>query len=556
MSTSPPSALRAGSPYEDNPAVRTFTLPVSGAVRLYGPEIAIVSTAAFQRLGAIKQLGTSYLTFRGATHTRFEHSLGTLHQAETMVQAIGRNPYSPVQVDDRARRLARLGCLLHDLPHIPFGHTLEDEFHLLERHDENPSRMQALLWDGEIGAILDSSIGKEDSAELRRILEAKDESAIAKLDLPYVADIVGNTVCADLLDYVSRDLTACGMPVALGDRFLDFLTVTSDAEGAVEDRRRIALSLDKHGMPRPDVESEVLKLLAYRYELAERVYFHHAKNAASVMIGRAVQEAGLAAGSDTTGEQDRNFWQLSDDLLLQALATPAVANAIGLTRVQPGDLELASNLANGVLARKLHKIAFLAVHDDLADGVTRICQEFGRPDGRRALEDELADKAGTPHGSVLVHVPAAKMMVKAALVRVRTAHGDIITLQDWDGRHSRRVQALNDAHRSLWRVTVYLDPAYADRRDIVAAAAQDALGGANRYQPVPTGSRYLEAVFGRLAVSEQYTHDDRNALDHVAASASLATLAEAEAVVQAAVDARRAEALDGNEPSAPTTDGE
>ena len=46
-------------------------------------------------------------------------------------------------------------------------------------------------------------------------------------------------------------------------------------------------------MPRPDVESEVVKLLSYRYELAERVYFHHAKNAASVMIGRAFQELGL-----------------------------------------------------------------------------------------------------------------------------------------------------------------------------------------------------------------------------------------------------------------------
>jgi len=95
------------------------------------------------------------------------------------------------------------------------------------------------------------------------------------------------------LDYIERDLAGCGVLGAMGTRFLDFFTITHGTSLRPVDRQRMALRPDKRGMPRPDVESEVVKLLSYRYELAERVYFHHAKTAASVMIGRAVVEAGL-----------------------------------------------------------------------------------------------------------------------------------------------------------------------------------------------------------------------------------------------------------------------
>lgn len=535
-----------GTPYEDDgqaKKLRVFTLPVSGSVTLYGPEIEIIATPQFQRLGGVKQLGTTYVTFRGALHTRFEHSLGALHQAELMIQAIARNPWSPVDVDDRARRLARLGALLHDLPHVPFGHTLEDEFNLLKRHDKNLDRIQALLWDGPIGQILQAALGDEDTTELRRILEAKEEADFAALEMPFVGDIVGNTVCADLLDYVPRDLTACGMPVALGDRFLDFLTITAEDEGADVDRGRIALDLDKGGMPRPDVESEVIKLLAYRYELAERVYFHHAKNAASVMIGRAVQEAGLASGPDSTPAQDKNFWYLSDEMLLQSLANPAVADALGLVGIEQGDLNLAASLAKGVLERRLHKIAYLAVHDDLADGVARIAADFGKPDGRRALEEHLAKLAGVPSGAVLVHVPTPSMMEKDAMVRVRTTHREIITLQSWDDRHSRRVSALKEAHRRLWRVTVYLDPRYKSQTAVLAAAAQDELGGRNRYGVTEAPSNYLLSVFKTIAPAEQWTTADEPALLEAVASAAIETWDQAEnAVRQSVATYRQAQA--------------
>jgi hypothetical protein len=535
--------------------VKTFTLPVSGSVVLAGPEVDVIATSEFQRLATIKQLGTSYVVFRGALHTRYEHSLGALHKAEAMLQAIERNPRNGVTIQASHWRLARLGALLHDLPHVPFGHTLEDEFNLLVRHDKNEDRTRILLKESAIGDILRAQLPAGEYELLIAVLEAKeDEDFVALGELAFVADIVGNTVCADLLDYVERDLVACGLPVAIGDRFLDYLTVTGP-EVSAANRHRVALNLDKRGMPRPDVESEVIKLLGFRYELAERVYFHHAKNSASVMIARAVQEAGLANGPATTPELDKNFHFLSDEGLLLALREPAIADALGLTRdsaVSGSGIALASELARDVQDRRLYKIAYLAVHDDLGDRVEEICQNYGKdPVGRRALEDDLAAMAGLPDGHVLVHVPRKRMMQKEAMVKVRTEAGGILTLAEWDEMHSGRVTALNSAHIRLWRLTVYVHPdAGAAQIRILRAAAKGQFHAESRYvDPASESNEYLRAVFEEEADSKGWNLGDWPAAGATEGIAALDTGVDYDEVV-AAMQARIGAARDHRNPRA------
>lgn len=528
---------------EHHAEVKTFTLPMSGSVVLFGPEIEVVKTREFQRLAGIKQLGTSYVVYRGALHTRFEHSLGTLHQAELMLRAVNNNPRDPYHVPARAFRLARLGSLLHDLPHVPFGHTLEDEFHLLKRHDKNKPRIRRLLINSAIGRTLKDALGNDEFEELCAVLFAKEDQDFAKLDYPYVGDVVGNTVCADLLDYVPRDLAACGLPVAMGERFLDYLSVTGPDEALEFNRERIVLNLGKRGMPRPDVESEVVKLLTYRYELAERVYFHHSKNAASVMIGRAVQEAALATGPDTPQRLDNNFLWLTDEMLLAALANEDIERALGLERDEEalGDRELASELAQGLLNRDLYKISYLATWDDVPDAVARIAAIYSDPEDRRALEDHLADMAGVPRGRVLIHIPKHRMMRKNADVRVRTGRGEVVKLHEWDATHSQRVGALNAAHERLWRVMVYVHPAHEDATALVRAAAADHFQVPSRYVPPDTVSSYSRVVFEALAERWSLTVEDLDALED-AASAPNGTLRTAESVILAAVRRRRREA--------------
>src|SRR5437762_103163 len=78
-----------------------------------------------------KQLGTAYLVYPGALHTRFDHSIGSLHMAGRMIEAIHLSheldPASCVDVGEEEARVIRIAALVHDVTHIPFGHSIEDQ---------------------------------------------------------------------------------------------------------------------------------------------------------------------------------------------------------------------------------------------------------------------------------------------------------------------------------------------------------------------------------------------------------------------------------------------
>lgn len=538
------------NPYagEQGKRAKVQTIRATGAVYLYGPEIDIVDTPEFQRLGGIKQLGTSYFVFRGAVHTRFEHSLGALAQAQNIIDAVNRSPLAQRKVDERGTRLARLAALLHDLPHVPFGHTLEDEFRLLVRHDENMPRLDALLKNSRVGKLLAEHLDADEYEQLLFVLDAvapkdesearmsKDERLVERLgEYAYVADIVANTVCADVLDYIVRDLSACGMPVALGTRFLDYFQITPGNVPVKTNRHRMALRLDKRGMPRPDVESEVLKLLTFRYELAERVFFHHAKNAASVMIGQAVALLELH-------NHDTNFHWLSDDLLLAALAKTKVAAALGLKVTKDaGQRAEAEAIGRLVEQRRLYKLAYLGVaDDDISFQAQDIYARWGTdPAARGELESKLASMAGLAPGHVLVHLPSPKMMAKLAKVRVLLEEDTVTTFEDWEARHSERVQALNRAHARLWRVGVYLHPDdFAAKggaaRRLLHAAARDLFNLPSRYAQVEVDEPYLATVYDLNVADRGWPVGQRDI--HLQGAGTAAAKASQPESLQAAVE--------------------
>src|SRR2546430_17072292 len=109
---------------------------VHGDIEVSSLEVELMDTPEFQRLRGIKQLGTAYLVFPSAVHTRFEHSLGTSWMAHRILQSVRR--IEGVSQDEE--RLIRVAALLHDLTHIPVGHTLEDESRVLPRHDKDEKR--------------------------------------------------------------------------------------------------------------------------------------------------------------------------------------------------------------------------------------------------------------------------------------------------------------------------------------------------------------------------------------------------------------------------------
>jgi uncharacterized protein len=139
---------------------------VHGDIELDALELALVDTPEFQRLRGIKQLGTACLVYPSAVHTRFEHSLGTSWMARAMIAALRRT--APISDDEAAA--IRLAALVHDVTHIPFGHTLEDERRVLPRHDKDEGRFAHFLQQSSLAQHLHRS-GYQD--QVLRILKGE-----------------------------------------------------------------------------------------------------------------------------------------------------------------------------------------------------------------------------------------------------------------------------------------------------------------------------------------------------------------------------------------------
>ena len=118
-------------------------------------EMAVLDTPQMQRLRGIRQLGAAYYVYPAAQHTRFEHCLGACWMAKRIVEQIERA--GDFAFPEGHKRAVFLASLVHDVTHIPFGHTFEDERRLLDRHDRSRSRYDLLLGGGELGGLLEAS---------------------------------------------------------------------------------------------------------------------------------------------------------------------------------------------------------------------------------------------------------------------------------------------------------------------------------------------------------------------------------------------------------------
>jgi len=222
---------------------------VHKSIWLTKTEISIIDSEQFQRLRYIRQTGPAYLVYPTAQHTRFDHSLGTLHVAQKMVDSINKS--QPGDLCERDIFIVRLVALLHDIAHLPFGHTIEDEGHLFPRKQWLSKTRQKILFQ-PLAKIIKHNIiqafercnrkeGKSEAENVRKqilqTLIAEEDGNVKNLDSPYIADIVGNTICADLLDYVKRDLFFCGLSGGYDESIFFYMTLQRYGEGKEEKKK-------------------------------------------------------------------------------------------------------------------------------------------------------------------------------------------------------------------------------------------------------------------------------------------------------------------------------
>jgi HD superfamily phosphohydrolase len=403
---------------------------VHGDIQMTALEVELMDTPEFQRLRGIKQLGTAYLVFPSAMHTRFEHSLGTSWMARRLVESIRRT--HNVSADDEL--LIRVSALLHDITHIPFGHTLEDERRVLPRHDKDLSRLNYFLRESKTARILDRE-GIQD--KVIAVIEGRSG---------FMSDIVAGAISADLLDYLRRDTYFCGLSQYYDERIF---------ESFVVDNNRLAVNLEKHGALRRDALSELINLLRIRYSLSERVYFHHTKIASGAMISKAVELA-LAEGF----RSDR-LRVLKDDTLLFTL------------KESLGTQPVIGRLIGQIEARQLYKACFVLTTDIGEGRQHEIVHRFHYRGGERDLaERAIAAAAGIQTHQVIIYCPSAGMSLPEAEVPVRLEAGRLTPLS---GSNNEEIRILKEKHKALWKFYVLIDREVADKSDAVKKAVEQCL---------------------------------------------------------------------------------
>lgn len=430
--------------------------PVHGDIKLTELELRLIDTECFQRLHGIRQLGFAHLVYTGAEHSRFGHSLGCMRVADQIATMVNDNPHGDISIAPIDRVVLRICALLHDVAHVPFGHSLEDEGHVLQESQwADPNRVKYHLGDdSEIAHAIRTyePLASQDMVPelapdallqtIRQILVAIDTERIDELPKPYIGDIIGGTVCADLFDYLRRDSYYAGLKSDYDERLLSYFYIT---EHRGKERLVLRLVKTSTGERRRDIESELMQLLRLRYELSERMYYHHAKVTASAMIVSAVQAA-IQAGHVTS----QDLYACQDDVLLDRLGR------IGA----PDDRHryIVKRLKRRSLYRRV-------IGYELATARGRLDRfvDYGQPETRSRLERDLEIQNDLPSGSVIVYCPISqRWRPKALNVLVEAEGGDIVDIGS--STLKSEVGELIGKYEALPAMYVLVDREHADLR--------------------------------------------------------------------------------------------
>ncbi|MEO8173915.1 MAG: HD domain-containing protein, partial [Sediminibacterium sp.] len=401
--------------------------------------------------------------------------------------------------------IIRLLALLHDIGHMPFGHTIEDEFNIFQSHDKHESRWEYFLGaNSEIGkkiilhagtdedGLFDERKGNEFHKRFFNLIKCEKDFTGMEEDA-YMYDIVSNTVCADLLDYLQRDCEYTNLKLDYHPRFLDYLVIKR-IDGAEEHnppQRRIVIRLCKiSNEPRKDIYSELVQLLRNRYYLGERVYYHHTKIKTGTLIAGAVLRAKQANFFKfLDGHSDVRTYQNQDGPLYDLHTWNDMNLITRLSDIKAKDstqsgryLIAARNLANAYLNREvytqldfytqrtlgLNPTTMQEVIDKKIDlNAERILEvklinEFGNPITRLSWEDYLVDLLpDLRSGDFLIYFPSYKMQMKLADVKIEEDDGVVRRLRkSKEGIIESECDEIIEKHKSLWMMRVFVHPKF------------------------------------------------------------------------------------------------
>ena len=257
----------------DNPTNRV-RCPIHGFIRFSDNERAVVDHRLFRRLRYIRQLALTELLYPGASHTRFEHSLGVMEVASRAFDAIAakhgdllEDTFSKVEGFQTralatARQALRLAALLHDVGHSSFSHAAEEVVHKGSGHEQ--LSIAIVSRSDLMGSLLRERFGDIVFKFVPLIIEG---GTGLPPQLSVLHDIVSGQMDADRTDYLLRDSLHCGVDYGKFDyrRLIECFEVYEDDFGELQ------IALHRDGIHALEA------LILARYQMNVQVYFHRVR---------------------------------------------------------------------------------------------------------------------------------------------------------------------------------------------------------------------------------------------------------------------------------------
>lgn len=255
-----------------------FRDPIHVFIKVTSEERNIIDSRPFQRLRNISQLALTYLIYPGATHKRFEHSLGVMELSTRIFDTIffqeniiGHLPPWPKDKDKAYWRQAlRIAALCHDIGHLPFSHAAESEL-FPEGYDHERMTIDII----KSHEMQDLFQRIEPRIEIEDIIKlALGPKSLSKFDVTYrfgwieailAQIIVSDTFGADRMDYLLRDSYYAGVAYGKFDhyRLIDTLRILTP-----NGQEEPSLGVEEGGLHSAEA------LLLARYFMFTQLYLH------------------------------------------------------------------------------------------------------------------------------------------------------------------------------------------------------------------------------------------------------------------------------------------
>lgn len=367
---------------------------IHGDVFLSGPEFEIIDTPEFQRLRRIKQLGMTHLVYPSANHTRFEHSIGSLHLAGRIADRL--------DIGVQELENVRIAALLHDIGHGPLSHTSEE---LLARYLKQPHEdiSREIIENSSLSGVLEDA--GYSPADICDILRERGG---------YLNKIISSEFDVDRMDYLVRDAHHTG--VAYGIIDLDRIINTLQVHGNT-------LVVTERGL------RAVEALLVARFLMIPTVYLHRTSRIADAMFLKAT---GVA---------------IADGLDYRALLWMDDFDITNMFRESKGYIkEISGRFDERRLFKSAYHCAWNEMDEELRDRVIALREDVAR---LKAVEGEIASDSGAGDGYVLLDIPTVPdyKEMDAPILK----DGEVMKIED----ASPLVSILREAQKAQWDIAVY-----------------------------------------------------------------------------------------------------